>query len=415
MPNNRKVGFNKETLRFYNCHESGHFARECTNPTKEGNTERALVPVGNVRGEVGGSSGNGERGMVAQTFSWEDQMVALNSGNQTENFATVEDSEEENTAEEKVKELHVPTEDEDEGEDNNGNKGFRAADDEVERWVKRNRAVEPENEVDEPEVEGDNQYEEEVEEPVIRRRAEPVNRNGRGRDRVNRAERPERVRGIPVNRGDMENPRGQRGNYIAPAHGVNSRFRPAISDGASPLVPQERVPGQQTFKSRPSYINIVPHFHGMASEDPYSHLTNFSAICGSIGDGTFDQDEVRLRLFQFSLKDKAKVWFNSLPTHSIRNWAEMQQLFLNEFYSQSKTTKARSDIRHFSQLPGELFHEAFTRYKDMIRKCPHHQIELWELVKCFVDGLTYEDQKHLKASCNSQLLNQPEEDDWEYL
>ncbi|XP_076922008.1 uncharacterized protein LOC143583645 [Bidens hawaiensis] len=51
----------------------------------------------------------------------------------------------------------------------------------------------------------------------------------------------------------------------------------------------------------------------------------------------------------------------------------------------------------------------------MIRKCPHHQIELWELVKCFVDGLTYEDRKHLKASCNGQLLNQPEEDDWDFL
>ncbi|XP_076950766.1 uncharacterized protein LOC143623832 [Bidens hawaiensis] len=76
-----------------------------------------------------------------------------------------------------------PTEDEDEGEDNNRNEGFRAADDEVDRWVRRNRAVEPENEVDEPEIRGDNQYEEEVEEPVNRRRAEPVDRNRRDQER----------------------------------------------------------------------------------------------------------------------------------------------------------------------------------------------------------------------------------------
>ena len=43
--------------------------------------------------------------MVAQTFSWEEQMAALSLGNQTANFATIENSEEENVAEEKIKEL----------------------------------------------------------------------------------------------------------------------------------------------------------------------------------------------------------------------------------------------------------------------------------------------------------------------
>ncbi|XP_076907492.1 uncharacterized protein LOC143563968 [Bidens hawaiensis] len=78
----------------------------------------------------------------------------------------------------------VPTEDEDEGEDNNGDEDFRAADDEVDRWVRRNRVVEPENEVGEPEIEGDNNYEDEMEEPVNQRRAEADNKNGRGRERV---------------------------------------------------------------------------------------------------------------------------------------------------------------------------------------------------------------------------------------
>ncbi|XP_076959132.1 uncharacterized protein LOC143635130 [Bidens hawaiensis] len=85
----------------------------------------------------------------------------------------------------------------------------------------------------------------------------------------------------------------------------------------------------------------------MASENPYSHLTDFLAICESIGDGTYDQDGVRLRLFQFSLKDKAKNWFNSLPMHSMGNWAEMHRLFINEYYSQSKTSEARMEIRNF--------------------------------------------------------------------
>ncbi|XP_076936463.1 uncharacterized protein LOC143603585 [Bidens hawaiensis] len=117
------------------------------------------------------------------------------------------------------------------------------------RWIRRNQAVEPENEVVEPEEVGDDNGDEEVEEPVNRRRVEAFNRNGRDRDRVNRAEMPERVRGIQVNRGGLANPGGFRRNYMASVQGVNSRFRLAISDGASPLVPHEQVPGQPTFKS----------------------------------------------------------------------------------------------------------------------------------------------------------------------
>jgi len=120
-------------------------------------------------------------------------------------------------------------------------------------------------------------------------------------------------------------------------------------------------------------------------------------------------------LFQFSLKDKAKQWFLTLPANSIRTWGEMQQVFLDEYYSMAKTDEMRDEIRTFQQQSGEPLHEAFTRFKELIRKCPHHQIELWELVKSFVNGLTKEERKYLKSTSNGTLLNNPEEEDWEFL
>ncbi|XP_076894000.1 uncharacterized protein LOC143546168 [Bidens hawaiensis] len=152
----------------------------------------------------------------------------------------------------------------------------------------------------------------------------------------------------------------------------------------------------------------------MATEESYTHLSDFFAICGTIGDQNLDQDEVKLRLFQFSLKDKAKSWFVSLPANSIHSWDEMQQVFLDEYYSLAKTDEARMKIRTFQQQPGELFHEAFTRFKELLRKCSHHQIELWELVKCVVDGLTEEEMKYLKSTSNGNLLSRPEEEDWDF-
>jgi hypothetical protein len=34
---------------------------------------------------------------------------------------------------------------------------------------------------------------------------------------------------------------------------------------------------------------------------------------------------IRLKLFSFSLKDKAKTWLQNLKSESIRAWDEMQQ------------------------------------------------------------------------------------------
>lgn len=50
-----------------------------------------------------------------------------------------------------------------------------------------------------------------------------------------------------VNQGDHP-----RGNYAAPAHGVNGRFRPVVSDNPSPIAPQPE--GRRIFKLRPNYM-----------------------------------------------------------------------------------------------------------------------------------------------------------------
>ncbi|XP_022013910.1 uncharacterized protein LOC110913383 [Helianthus annuus] len=164
------------------------------------------------------------------------------------------------------------------------------------------------------------------------------------------------------------------------------------------------------FDCKPHYINILPHFNGRSNDEPYTHLAEFSAICSTIGGHDFSLEEVKLRLFQFSLKDKAKQWFLTLLAGSIRTWSEMQQVFLDEYYSIAKTDDARDEIRSFRQLSSEPLHE-----KELIRKCPHHQIEKWELVKCFVRGLDDETRNHLESTSNGTLLSNHEDDDWEFL
>ena len=40
-----------------------------------------------------------------------------------------------------------------------------------------------------------------------------------------------------------------------------------------------------------------------------------------------------LKDFPLTLKDKAKIWLNSLRPRTIKNWAELQAEFLKKFFS----------------------------------------------------------------------------------
>ncbi|XP_021991334.1 uncharacterized protein LOC110888103 [Helianthus annuus] len=94
---------------------------------------------------------------------------------------------------------------------------------------------------------------------------------------------------------------------------------------------------------------------------------------------------------------------------------EMQRTFLEEYYSISKISEARNAIKSFSQHVGETFHEAFKRFNEMLRMCPHHDIPKWDLVKKFYDGLVTEDQKVVFACSGGTFLTHDENCEWNFL
>ena len=54
-----------------------------------------------------------------------------------------------------------------------------------------------------------------------------------------------------------------------------------------------------------------------------------------------DMDLLKLKAFPLTLKDKAKIWLNSLRPRTIRNWAELQAEFLKKFFSTHKTNNLK--------------------------------------------------------------------------
>ena len=87
------------------------------------------------------------------------------------------------------------------------------------------------------------------------------------------------------------------------------------------------VPPNEKMVVRPYLMSLLPTFHGMESENPYSHMREFEEVCNTFKEETVTVDLMRLKLFPFTLKDKAKIWLNSLRPKSIRNWTDMQAEF----------------------------------------------------------------------------------------
>ena len=83
------------------------------------------------------------------------------------------------------------------------------------------------------------------------------------------------------------------------------------------------VPLAEDMVVRPYLVPLLPTFHGMENENPYMHIREFEEVCGTFMEGVTDMDLMRLKVFPLTLKDKTKIWLNSLRARSIRNWVEL--------------------------------------------------------------------------------------------
>ncbi|XP_038978816.1 uncharacterized protein LOC120109139 [Phoenix dactylifera] len=187
-------------------------------------------------------------------------------------------------------------------------------------------------------------------------------------------------------------------------------------NGAQPSIVRPTV-NANNFEIKPGLIQMVQQeqFGGGPSEDPHAHLANFLEICDTIKMNGVSDDAIRLRLFPFSLKDKAKAWLNSKAPNSFTTWNALSQAFLSKYFPPGKTAKLRNDITSFAQFDGESLYEAWERFKDLQRKCPHHGLPDWLIVQTFYNGLTHSVRITIDAAAGGTLMSKSTEEAYELL
>ncbi|GKA51752.1 reverse transcriptase domain-containing protein [Tanacetum coccineum] len=111
----------------------------------------------------------------------------------------------------------------------------------------------------------------------------------------------------------------------------------------------------------------------------------------------------------FELK-QAQIWLEKEPPRSILTWEDFVSKFINQFFPPSKTTNLRNEIPNFQQRFDESFCEAWDRFKDLLRACPHHGFTELHQLDTFYNALTPTDQDSLNAAAGGNLLTKTPRD-----
>ncbi|GJR70212.1 MAK10-like protein [Tanacetum coccineum] len=192
-----------------------------------------------------------------------------------------------------------------------------------------------------------------------------------------------------------ENPIRTLGDYSKPSHeGYRNTIKLPVGNNVVPL--------------RSDTIRLVQNgcsFHGLRSEDPNQHLKDFLKLVDSLDLDGENRERTRLRLFQFSLRDQASNWLERLLAGSITTWEDLTTRFLAQFFPPGRTAKLRNDILMFQQHQGESLSEAWTRFKDLLQKVPHHGIDLWLQTsdRCLIELVQRLMEAHLALTQPTQV------------
>nr|GEU35114.1 reverse transcriptase domain-containing protein [Tanacetum cinerariifolium] len=159
------------------------------------------------------------------------------------------------------------------------------------------------------------------------------------------------------------------------------------------------------FELKQTLINLVQSNQFTGRQDPHNHLRFFNKVTSTFRHSEVPNTTVKLLLFSFSLEGEARIWLDKEPPRSILTWEDLVSKFINQFFPPSKTTYLHNEITNFLQKCNETFNEAWERFKDLLRQCPHHGFSELHQLDTFYNALNPNDQDALDSAAGGNFLD----------
>ncbi|GKD00564.1 reverse transcriptase domain-containing protein [Tanacetum coccineum] len=138
------------------------------------------------------------------------------------------------------------------------------------------------------------------------------------------------------------------------------------------------------FELKHGLLTLVQNkqFFGHDKEDPHAHIRYFNKITSTM---------------KFPNVPK--------PPRSILTWEDLVSKFINKFFPPFKTTNLQNEITRFQQRFDETFYEAWDRFNDLLRACPHHGFSELHQLDTFYNALNSNDQDSLNSAAGGNFLD----------
>ncbi|KAL4377135.1 hypothetical protein GQ457_02G026990 [Hibiscus cannabinus] len=309
--------------------------------------------------------------------------------------------------------------------------------------------------------------------PEIERTQKQLKRRIRDLMDVNRnnGQQPADGQELPARADGAIAPPAQQMNQQLPVKTIRDYLAEDL-EGLNPVVTMPDFEAEH-FELKPvmfNMVNTLGQFGGTPNENARQHVKSFLDICNSFKIHEVSNDVLKLKLFPYSLRDKAKTWLNNLQpgslqswtqlcrcflakfsytnmTYHLRNqitsfrqeddkamhedkaktwlnnlqlgslqsWTQLCRCFLAKFSYTNMTYHLRNQITSFRQEDNEAMHEAWESYRDLFRRCPIHGLPEWMQVSIFYNSVNTPTRTMLDASANGILLDKPSRESLEIL
>ncbi|CAM8886568.1 unnamed protein product [Rhodiola kirilowii] len=194
-------------------------------------------------------------------------------------------------------------------------------------------------------------------------------------------------------------------------YGDNNNFRePTMGELSAPDFRNQpwciyEGPELEDIAINTSVAHNLPKFSRTRGESATTHLQRLHGICQNLKPNGVNVDDFKLKAFYFSLIDAANDWFLSLPSGSIRTWAQMQKKFLDKYYPAGRAMQVRRQLQDIKQGPNETMYDYLEKFNHLERSCCTLGLPEKLIIEYLIDGLRPLDKMLLDASAGGSMMN----------